>query len=194
MRKVIKVSKIDIQRFFDDSNYGVIEGPVFIKFDQRNTDLFENLRQRKSIRFNTDYGGDFSVMELASIASYYELCMELVGKKFSNYSLPGFGVLNGGSIGKGVILKNLDSISRSVNIGNYVLVHKNSLVKSNSIIGSHVVIEGIAEIESSIVYDNTVIGEGVHIKNKIIYNGRVICPFSGEYVNVDKKVIIAFDG
>ena len=176
--------------FFEDSRYGVIEGPIFINFDQRNTDLLENLRHRKSIRFNSDSTGDFFVSELSSIGSYYNLCMELVGKKYENYSLPGFGVLNGGSIGKGVILKNLDSISRSVNIGNYVLVHKNSLVKSNSIIGSHVVIEGVAEIESSIVYDNTVVGEGVHIKNKIIYNGRVICPLVEEYVDVDKKLLL----
>ena len=176
--------------FFSNQKYGIIEGAIFLEYNQTQLDFFDELKRKNYIKFNKQIHSGISVTELTSVKVYFDLCMQLVGKDFKNYSLPGFGSLNGGSIGKGVILKNVDSISRLVNLGNFVLVHQNSIIKSGAIIGSHVVIEEVAEIENSIIYDNAVIGEGVFIKNKIIYNDRIICPLSQEYVKADKKLLL----
>ncbi len=177
--------------FFEGPEYGVIEGNIFISYDQRNLDYFQGLKDRKRITISKqDQSTITTVEEIDTLKKYFDLSVNIINRFPKNYNLPGFGYQNDGFVGKGVTLKNNDSISRGVHLGDYVLIHKNALIKKGSIIGRNVVIDSNVEIEASIIYKNTVVGEGLLLKNKIVFKDRVICPFSGQVARVDQRALL----
>ena len=120
--------------------------------------------------------------------------MSIIKSYGDHYNLPGFGFQNDGFVGKGVTLKNSDSISRGVHLGNSVLIDKNSILKRGAIVGSHVIVGPNVEIDSSIVFDSTVVGEGTFLRSKLVYKNKVICPFSGSSIRVDQKLLLPLLG
>ena len=176
--------------FFSGEDYGIIEDAIFIEFDQHNSDFIRSLASRKSLKFSVKENSALKVKPLDSIESYFNKSVELIKFEDIKYNLPGFGFENGGYVGKGVSLKNKDSISRKVHIGDYVLVDKDALIKQGAIIGDHVVIESSAEVENCVVNEKTVLGKGIFLKDKIVYGNKIICPRSGEIAEVDERILL----
>ena len=176
--------------FFQNDNYGIIEGAIFLDYDQRNSDFFDSFNDKKKIVLSVNESNDLPIFEISSLQSFFNLSIDVAKNRSECFNLSGFGFQNDGHIGKGVTLKNKDSISRGAHIGNCVLIDPNSILKSGAIIGDHVVVGPNVEIDTSIVFGNTVVGEGVFLKNKIVYKNKVICPFTEEYARADQKILL----
>ena len=176
--------------FFQNDSYGIIEGAVFLDYDQRNSDFFDNLIDKKQIVLSVSESNDLPIFEIATLRAFFNLSIDVAKNRSECFNLSGFGFQNDGHIGKGVTLKNKDSISRGAHIGSCVLIDPNSILKSGAIIGDHVVVGPNVEVDTSIVFGNTVVGEGVLLKNKIVYKNKVICPLTEKYARVDQKILL----
>ena len=177
--------------FFADNPYGIIERNIFIYYDQKNETSFKLFKEIDKIIFSPNSVDPyFKVKIIDSIKKYYDLSIDLLLCHDQEFNLSGFGFENGGYVGKGVVIKNEDSISRKVHLGNYVLVHQNSIIKEGSIVGNNVVIESSVEVEKSIIYENAVIGESLFLKNKIVFESKIICPIMEEIVEIDERLLL----
>jgi len=175
--------------FFTEEKYSKIEGSIFIKYNQCDLEKNEELKNRNRLNFSP-IGSSDSVILLDTLMTYFNLSQKIASEYSGHYNLPGFGYQNDSLIGKGVICKNKSSISKGVHLGNYALVHRDSILNKGAIVGDHVIVGQFVEMSSSIVFDNTVIGDRVILKDKIIFDNKVICPKSGAIAIVDQKLLL----
>lgn len=175
--------------FFKDDIYSLIEGNIFIKYNQNDFDYFSDLKSRKRLFFSKDKNTE-NILQIDSLEMYFNTSIQINLNLKESYNIPGFFLYKNCYVGKGVIIKNYFSLTPGIHVGNYVYLHNDSILRNGAIIGNHVIIGQFVEIESSIIFDNTVVGDGICLKNKIVYENKVICPFSGAIALVDQKILL----
>lgn len=126
-----------------------------------------------------------SLMPLDGMASYYRASMEALETGADRYVLPGYGGEPGCAIGRNVVISKSAQIRKPVSIGNNVQLLGDTIIGPSAIIGSNVIIDRESSVESSIVLDNTYIGEHLEVNGRIASGNRLNDPRSGASIAME---------
>ena len=134
---------------------------------------------------------DLSLMPLDSMTSYYQASMETLKTGESRYVLPGYGDEPECAFGRNVVISKSVEIRKPVSIGNNVQLLGNAIIGPSAIIGSNVIIDRESSVESSIVFDNTYIGEHLEIIGRIASGNRLNDPKSGASIAMEDPHLLS---
>ncbi|RXK85015.1 NDP-sugar synthase [Chlorobaculum sp. 24CR] len=132
-----------------------------------------------------------SLMALDGMASYYRASMEALETGADRYVLPGYGGEPGCAIGRNVVMSKSVEIRKPVSIGNNVQLLGDAIIGPSAIIGSNVIIDRESTVESSIVFDNTYIGEQLEVIGRIASGNRLSDPVSGVAVTMEDPHLLS---
>ena len=126
-----------------------------------------------------------SLMPLNDMASYYRASMEALESGADRYVLPGYGDEPACAFGRNVVISNSVDIRKPVSIGNNVQLIGNAIIGPSAIIGNNVIIDRESRVESSIIFDNTYIGEHLEVNGRIASGNRLNDPVSGASIAME---------
>jgi hypothetical protein len=190
------------RRFCGSERIMVVSGFSFIRYDKR-LDYKSLAGSRPEGEWVTSPGGGItlsgppeqaraegtgaplSLMPLDSMASYYRASMEALETGTDRYVLPGYGGEPGCAIGRNVVISKSVQIRKPVSIGNNVQLLGDTIIGPSAIIGSNVIIDHESSVESSIVLDNTYIGEHLEVNGRIASGNRLNDPVSGASIEME---------
>ncbi len=132
-----------------------------------------------------------SLMPLDGMASYYRASMEALESGADRYVLPGYGDEPGCAFGRNVVISKSVEIRKPVSIGNNVQLLADTVIGPSAIIGSNVIIDRKSSVESSIVFDNTYIGEHLKINGRIASGNRLNDPKSGASIAMEDPHLLS---
>jgi hypothetical protein len=132
-----------------------------------------------------------SLMPLDGMANYYRASMEALETGADCYVLPGYGGEPGCAIGRNVIMSKSVEIRKPVSIGNNVQLLGDAIIGPSAIIGSNVIIDRESRVESSIVFDNTYIGEQLEVIGRIASGNRLSDPVSGVAITMEDPHLLS---
>ena len=133
---------------------------------------------------------DINVNIINSIHDYFEIAINQLKYFSKNYAIPGYNTEDNIFMGQNVKISRLTQLHKPSAIGNNVRLH-DAVIGPLAIIGSNSFIDKMSKVENAIVYDNTYIGSGIEIKNKIIFRKLIIDPETGETLDVPDDFIIS---
>jgi hypothetical protein len=134
---------------------------------------------------------ELSIMPLDSMASYYRASMEALETGADRYVLPGYGGEPGCAFGRNVVISKSVEIRKPVSIGNNVQLLANTVIGPSAIIGSNVIIDRESSVESSIVLDNTYIGEHLALSGRIASGNHLNDPKSGTSIAMEDPHLLS---
>jgi hypothetical protein len=134
---------------------------------------------------------ELSLMPLDSMASFYRASMEALETGATRYVLPGYGDEPGCAFGRNVVISKSVEIRKPVSIGNNVQLLANTIIGPSAIIGSNVIIDRQSSVESSIVFDNTYIGEHLKVDGRIASGNRLNDPKSGASIAMEDPHLLS---
>ena len=174
-------------RFCSDQRIMIISNILFIHYN-KNADyrsFFASLPSGDVLGFgkrtlsltgspvaskNSQYTPPLSTVVLESAGQYYKLANDLLQNRLSHYVLPGYSNEAECYIGRNVIIQKSAKIVKPVIIGNNVQILAGSVIGPAAIIGSNVIVDRQSTVSSSIVMDNTFIGEQLEVEGKIFFS------------------------
>ncbi|AOS84174.1 nucleoside-diphosphate-sugar pyrophosphorylase [Chlorobaculum limnaeum] len=190
------------RRFCGSERIMVVSGFSFIRYDKR-LDYKSLAGSRPEGEWVSSPGGSItlsgppeqprtdgtnpplSLMPLDGLATYYRASMEALETGADRYVLPGYGGEPGCSIGRNVVISKSVQIRKPVSIGNNVQLLGDTIIGPSAIIGSNVIIDRESSVESSIVLDNTYIGEHLEVNGRIASGNRLNDPVSGASISME---------
>jgi len=134
---------------------------------------------------------ELSLMPLDSIASYYRASMEALETGGDRYVLPGYGDEPGCAFGRNVVISKSAVIRKPVSIGNNVQLLGDTIIGPSAIIGNNVIIDRKSSVESSIVLDNTYIGEHLEVNARIASGNRLNDPRNGAVISMEDPHLLS---
>jgi len=197
--------------FINNEKLLILNNLIFINYDKRESDyqLMKTCTNTKV--FDDKLGGlyviskhdsldfakmeqysykDISVQLINSIQNYFDISINLLKHYTKNYAIPGYSSEDNIFIGQNVEITRMTQLQTPSSIGNNVRLH-DAVIGPFAIVGSNTFIDKMSKIENAIVYDNTYIGTGIEIVNKIIFKKMIIDPKTGETLDVPDEFIIS---
>jgi hypothetical protein len=191
------------RRFCGDDRIMIISGFCFIRYDKRldYASLASSMPEGvwitcpagRSITLSgaplmprtEGVEAPMTLMPLDSMASYYRASMEALETGAERYVLPGYGGEPGCAIGRNVVISKSVQIRKPVSIGNNVQLLADTIIGPSAIIGNNVIIDRESSVESSIILDNTYIGEHLEVNGRIASGNRLNDPRSGASIEME---------
>lgn len=196
------------RKFCGDERVMIVSGFSFIRYDKRR-DYKVLAHSITEGQFATCPGGSITfsgaplnpraesvnaplaLMPLDGMASYYRASMEALETGADRYVLPGYGGEPGCAIGRNVVMSKSVQIHKPVSIGNNVQLLADTIIGPSAIIGSNVIIDRESTVESSIVCDNTYIGEQLEVSGRIASGNRLNDPVSGASIEMEDPHLLS---
>ena len=197
--------------FIDNEKLFLFNNLIFVNYDKRKPDFALINKNVNTKVFAHKAGGlfiindfenlDFETMEqysnkditvniINSIHDYFEISINQLKYFSQNYTIPGYNTEDNIFIGQNVKISRMTQLHKPSAIGNNVRLH-DAVIGPLAIIGSNSFIDKMTKVENAIVYDNTYIGSGIEIINKIIFRKMIINPETGETLDVPDDFIIS---
>lgn len=127
------------------------------------------------------------LFRLSSIKDYFDSNFRLMNVP-GFYSLPGYAEKDGICFGANVVIMPTCDMKPPAIIMNNCYFGAGTVL-NDVIIGSGVAVDAGTEIEHSIIMDCTYIGKHMLLKNKIVRGGRVVEPYSGNWLDLDDSAL-----
>jgi len=89
-----------------------------------------------------------------------------------------------------VIMPNVE-IAPPVLLGDNVLLQRGCKLTGDVIIGQNVIVDQDCHLKSCIIFDNSFIGEGMELVNKIISSQRIIDPYTAAYILIEDDCFVS---
>lgn len=201
--------------FIGKSSVLLINGLFFIEYDKRKKDYKSLGSSEKSFVLECDAGTltylnsksvagknydveksesaekELKLRPLDSLKLFYDLNMEIIYNGSKKYYTHGYSNEDGVNIGQNVEIAKSCKLSKAVNIGNNVSFKSMTQIGPSAIVGTNVLIDSKTVVENSIIYDNSFIGSGLEIKDKIVYHNHLMDPESGELIDIVDQFLIS---
>jgi hypothetical protein len=132
-----------------------------------------------------------SLIPLDTMASYFTTSMETLETGADHYVLPGYGGEPGCAIGRNVVISKSVEIKKPVSIGNNVQLQSGSVIGPSTIIGSNVIIDRASSVSSSIILDNTYLGEHLEVNGRIASGNLLTEPLSGVSIAMEDPHLLS---
>ncbi len=132
-----------------------------------------------------------SLIPLDSMANFYKASIEALESGEENYVLPGYGGEPGCAIGRNVVISKSVEIRKPASIGDNVQLLPGTVIGPSAIIGSNVIIDKESKVARSIVLDNTYLGEGLEVNDRIASGNLLIEPQSGASIAMEDPHLLS---
>ena len=127
---------------------------------------------------------------IRSIQDYFRLNFAVLHQD-ACYTLPAYKVEAGVLTGMNdVIMPNVE-IAPPVLLGDNVLLQRGCKLTGDVIIGQNVIVDQDCHLKSCIIFDNSFIGEGMELVNKIISSQRIIDPYTAAYILIEDDCFVS---
>ena len=138
-------------------------------------------------------GSDYSTNEILKIhnySSYYDACMKLVSSQLSECMIDphqfGYKVIEGSRV-----VYNQENFTNGYTfIGDRTRISPTSKLSSNVVIGADVVIDDYAQLNHSIIMDNTYIGKMLKVDNSIVKGNYLLSIKYDSCTKIKDKILI----
>ena len=188
------------QKLTENDDLLIIRGMVLPDVENA-TDLFAELRPVP----NNGEGGELSngvyllrggqlhecvcpLYHLTNLKDWFDGNFRMVDKP-GVYNLPGYSAEAGFSFGANVIMMPTCEMSPPTIVMDNCYLGADTYLHNGVICGNGVALDVGAEISHSIAMDYTYIGRHTLIKDKIVFGGRVIEPYTGDWIDLEDPVL-----
>jgi NDP-sugar pyrophosphorylase family protein len=131
-----------------------------------------------------------SLHPIKEIRDLFTLSMEILSHDAHRYVLPGYNNEKDVYLGRNVTIPKSAKISKPILLGNNVQLGKKSEIGPGAVIGNNVIIDSGTQVSHSIILDNTYVGAGLTIREKIVQSNMAISMKSGKAVHfVDQHLL-----
>ncbi len=196
------------RRFCGDGRIMIINGFTFISYDKRQ-EYASGMESAPEGEYAACTGGSIimtgvpektetpstkallSLIPLDGMASFFKVSMDTLETGAERYVLPGYGGEPGCAIGRNVVMSKSVEIRKPVSIGNNVQLLSGTVIGPSAIIGSNVIIDRNSSVVSSIVLDNTYIGEHLEVSSRIATGNLLNDPASGASIAMEDPHLLS---
>jgi len=127
---------------------------------------------------------------IRSIQDYFHLNFKILHQD-TCYTLPSYKVEDGVLTGMNdVIMPNVE-IAPPVLLCDNVFLQRGCELAGDVIIGQNVIVDKDCYLKSCIIFDNSFVGEGMEMVNKIISSQRIIDPFINAYILIEDDCFVS---
>ncbi len=145
------------------------------------------------IYLKSGYGANYSTNEILKIhnySSYHDACMKLVSSELSECMIDphqfGYKVIEGSRV-----VYNQENFTNGYTfIGDRTRISPTSKLSSNVVIGTDVVIDDYAQLNRSIIMDNTYIGKMLKVDNSIVKGNFLLSLKHNSCTKITDKILI----
>lgn len=119
-----------------------------------------------------------------NVQTWFGLNMILARDNYG-FTLPGYSAEPGVHLGSNVTLEHGTEAKTPLIVGDNVWCARNVALEGEVIIGNGAVVGEGARLRRTIVFDNTFVGQGLELQNKIVRGNRIIDCVTGAWVDVE---------
>lgn len=130
--------------------------------------------------------GDF---EIKNVADWHKINMDILSAASAGetrYTLPGYSAEGGVFLGRNVVMENGFEAKKPVLVQDDVWCSRNVRLDGYCIIGKGSVIDEGAHLERTVVGDDTYIGIGLDLVDKLVMGQRIIDAKTGVWTDVEE--------
>lgn len=169
--------------FYQKGNGDLPKSPEDLK--GQSTPLTQDLEDDITVVWGLRLG-DF---EIKNVADWHKINMDILSAASAgdtSYTLPGYSAEGGVFLGRNVVMENGFEAKKPVLVQDDVWCSRNVRLDGHCIIGKGSVIDEGAHLERTVVGDDTYIGIGLDLVDKLVMGHRIIDAKTGVWTDVEE--------